>query len=118
MDEIGDMPIGLQAKLLRVLQDGNIRRVGENVEIETDVRIVCATNKDVKILRQDLYNRVNTFVVRLKPLGDRPEDAKLIIKSLEPNFPTDKIDFTLKEFPGNVRDLKAIVRRYQVLGEI
>jgi transcriptional regulator with PAS, ATPase and Fis domain len=124
MDEIGDMPLVLQAKLLRVLQDGMIRPVGANKEIKVNVRVVCATNQDIndeKKFRLDLRMRINTFVLKLKSLRERPKDIKLICYKLDPNFiytGGDQQAIPSDVLKGNVRELQAMVRRYQVLGEI
>ncbi len=85
LDEIGDMPLGLQAKLLRVLQDGKFQRLGGTETIETDVRIIAATNKDIEDMvknntfREDLYYRINVVTINVPPLRERKEDIKELV---------------------------------------
>lgn len=85
LDEIGDMALVTQAKVLRILQDGRFERIGGNETIQTDVRIIAATNKDLttaiqkKEFRQDLYYRLNTFILKLPALRERPEDIAYLI---------------------------------------
>lgn len=130
LDEIGDMPHDMQAKLLRTLQDGNIVRLGSNEEIPVKFRLVAATNKNVEKMieegkfREDLYWRMNRFVIRTKPLRERPADVPLIIKKLCPDFPSEFKGWKLGEIigeralRGNYRELETIVRRWQILKEI
>lgn len=126
LDEIGDMPLVLQAKLLRVLQDNKIRRVGSNVEEPISCRFILATNQNVSQLvkegkfRLDLYYRISTFEIFIPPLIERPEDIGLILKSLtkKTDFPLQKL---LEENPtleGNVRELQRRVERWKTLGRI
>jgi two-component system NtrC family response regulator len=88
LDEIGDMPVALQAKLLRFLQDRVVERVGGREGIAVDVRVVCATNKDLPTLvetgafRQDLFYRISEVTVRIPPLRDRPGDAIVIAQTV------------------------------------
>src|SRR4029453_8514026 len=88
LDEIGDMPVALQAKLLRFLQDRVIERIGGRERIAVDVRVVCATNKDLPALvqtgafRQDLFYRISEVTVRIPPLRERPGDAIVIAQSV------------------------------------
>src|SRR6185369_12696316 len=86
LDEVGEIPIELQAKLLRVLEEGRLRRLGGKVEIEVDVRVLCATNRDLKAeiknqrFREDLFFRLNVFQIPLPPLRDRKEDVPLLVQ--------------------------------------
>lgn len=84
LDEIGDMPLSLQAKLLRVIENGTFRRLGGLSDIKVDVRIIAATNKDIKReveeerFREDLYYRLNVIPVHIPPLRERKEDIPLL----------------------------------------
>ena len=129
LDEIGDMPLYLQTKLLRVLQERTITRVGSNKLIEIDVRVIAATNKDlVKAIkenefREDLYYRLNVIPLEIPPLRERKEDIKLLIETFiekycnlfSKNFSDIKLGediwqiFYNYEWPGNVRELENTV---------
>ncbi len=129
LDEIGDMPIITQAKLLRVLEEKKIKRIGSNREIFVDVRVVAATNMDLnemiekKQFRSDLYYRLNTVEIFIPPLRERKEDIPLLFthyvnffsKKLNKKFKNidDKIIDILKlyNFPGNIRELINIIER-------
>ena len=133
LDEIGDMPFPLQAKLLRVLQDGSFQRLGGNQEIKTDVRIIAATNMDLETLRNkgefrdDLYWRLNVVSISLPPLRERKDDIREIAQYFirrfngELNKNVKGISSELLEefnnyhWPGNVRELQSIVHRGMVL---
>jgi two-component system response regulator AtoC len=134
LDEITEMPIELQVKLLRVLETGMFMRVGTNREIETDVRVIAATNRDPEAaveqgrLRTDLYHRLNVFPIELPPLRERGEDVKLIAQSLLDQLNTasgtDKqfapealAAMTAHTWPGNVRELKNYVQRSYILAD-
>jgi two-component system nitrogen regulation response regulator GlnG len=132
LDEIGDMPMDAQTRLLRVLQQGEYTTVGGRTPIKTDVRIVAATNKDLKIsinkgqFREDLFYRLNVVPLRLPPLRDRAEDVPDLIRhfmqenvgeGLEAKrFETEALSL-LKSYswPGNVRELENMVRRVMAL---
>lgn len=132
IDEIGDMSLGMQAALLRALQERVIVRVGDNKEIPVEFRLVCATHRDIQEMvtegsfREDLYYRISTFELRTKPLRKRLDDIPLIIKGLDPagHFPISKFmerfasDDWVIQLSGNVRELERIVRRYLVLGDL
>lgn len=129
LDEIGEMPLALQPKLLRVLQEGRIRPVGMSTERSVDVRILAATNRDLsermdeETFRADLYYRLSTFQVRVPPLRERGEDLDLLAARFVEEFSvrTDKQirGFTPEaieamrryDFPGNVRELRNAVER-------
>ena len=129
LDEVGDMPLDLQAKMLRVLEDGGIQPLGSTREKHVDVRVVAATNVDLEAgidagtFRQDLYFRLARFPVRVPPLRERREDIPLLTQHFLRLFAvemglqlpgiTDEALNMLKiyEFPGNVRELKNIVER-------
>jgi DNA-binding NtrC family response regulator len=129
LDEIGDMPAALQAKLLRVLEDGRITPLGGTREKKVDVRVVAATNADLQAsiatgsFRQDLYFRLAQFPVHLPPLRNRPDDIPLLAthflqlfaKEMGTTIPTvDPAVMTALSrysFPGNVRELKNVIER-------
>jgi DNA-binding NtrC family response regulator len=129
LDEIGDMPADLQAKLLRVLEDGVVRPVGSHREVKTDVRVVSATHVDLQAriaegqFREDLYYRLARFHVRVPPLRERTSDIPLMARhfirmfSLEmgqtaPAVDDEAIDALCRHpFPGNVRELKNVMER-------
>ncbi|MCC0035638.1 MAG: nitrogen regulation protein NR(I) [Hoeflea sp.] len=132
LDEIGDMPMDAQTRLLRVLQQGEYTTVGGRTPIKTDVRIVAATNKDLKILinqglfREDLYYRLNVVPLRLPALRDRAEDVPDLVRHFvrqavgegldAKRFDGEALDL-LKAYPwpGNVRELENVVRRVMAL---
>lgn len=120
IDEVGDMSLGMQALMLRVLQEKTICRVGANEEIKVNPRIVCATNKPLEEMitvgkfRLDLYHRLSVFELKTKPLTDRPDDIVLLINTLDK---TKKFVIPQgMELKGNVRELQTLIRRWQVLG--
>ena len=133
LDEIGDMPIGTQAKLLRVLEESSIRRLGGNAEIDIDVRVIAATNKKVAAsvaegdLREDLYYRLNVFHVHLPPLRERKEDilpiSEALIRALNQKHDCRATElhpqvlerFRLYAWPGNVRELRNALERAVIL---
>jgi len=133
LDEIGDLPTGLQAKLLRVLQDGQVRRVGDRAERRVDVRVVAATARELEAdvaegrFREDLYYRINVVAIRLTPLAERPEDLAPLIDNLlarhcarlgrsapqlEPEALRTLLDHS---WPGNVRELSNALERALVI---
>ena len=131
LDEIGEMPMNLQAKLLRVLQEKKLNRLGGEATIDLDVRVIAATNKDLKLaieqreFREDLYFRISTFRLRIQPLKDRPGDiVPLVVQSLARHV-KDSLPFTVTPeaqtllqsypWPGNVRELENVVQRAVVL---
>jgi two-component system nitrogen regulation response regulator GlnG len=132
LDEIGDMPMEAQTRLLRVLQQGEYTTVGGRSPIKTDVRIIAATNKDLRILiqqglfREDLYFRLNVVPLRLPPLRERTEDIPDLIRHFflqaeKEGLPPKQIDQAaldrLKKYqwPGNVRELENLARRLAAL---
>lgn len=132
LDEIGEMPLSLQAKLLRFLEDKKIRPIGGSSEIDVDVRIIAASNKDIReesIFRGDLYFRLSTFEIRLPSLEERKEDIPLLIehfvKVLSKKFQKTihSVDQTFTDFlmnqtmRGNVRELKNLIEREIILSE-
>jgi two-component system, NtrC family, nitrogen regulation response regulator GlnG len=132
LDEIGDMPMEAQTRLLRVLQQGEYTTVGGRTPIKTDVRIVAATNKDLRLLiqqgqfREDLYYRLNVVPLRLPPLRERGEDISDLVRHFfhlgeKEGLPAKRISQAGLEFmkkyawPGNVRELENVVRRLAAL---
>ena len=133
LDEIGELSPDIQVKLLRVLQERRFERVGGSKEVEVDIRVVSATNKDLKVLaetgrfREDLYYRLNVVQIHLPPLRERREDIPLLAmhflrkycqeNSMEPKtFVPEAMDFIMSyEWPGNVRQLENIIERCVVL---
>ena len=129
LDEIGEMPLQMQAKLLRVLDDGNFERVGGTKTIHTDVRIICATNKDIKQevsekrIREDLYYRIKAASVHVPPLRERKADIPLLAtyftsvysrknnKSLEGVSKASHTVLKAYEWPGNVRELSHVIEQ-------
>jgi transcriptional regulator with GAF, ATPase, and Fis domain len=135
LDEMGEMPMSLQAKLLRVLQEGTIRAVGATSEKQIDVRIICATNRDLAAevekgrFRQDLYYRLMVFPIRLPPLRERHDDIPLLAAHflaryaaeyrLElPGFTQEALDaLTSYPWPGNIRELENEIQRLVIQAE-
>ena len=133
LDEIGELPLEMQSKLLRVLENGEFRRVGGNKVHKTNVRIIGATNRDLQEMvrqhrfREDLYYRLNVLPLDIPPLRDRPEDVEVLVeyylekynkkygKRLRVDEDQMKI---LREYPwyGNIRELRNIIERYAVTG--
>jgi two-component system response regulator AtoC len=135
LDEIGEMPLPLQVKLLRALQERKIRRLGGNDDIPVNARIISATNRDIETLvregkfREDLYYRLNVFRLNVPPLRDRPEDIPLLAEHL-----LKKLSFRMGRplqglspeaveklrgysFPGNVRELENLLERALIYRE-
>jgi DNA-binding NtrC family response regulator len=139
LDEIGEMPMGTQAKLLRILEDSKVRRLGGKTEFEVDVRVVAATNKvpDEAVkgghLREDLYYRLNVFHIHLPPLRERKDDIASIAETLigdlnrkhdtrVTGFVPEVLElFQVFDWPGNIRELRNVLERAVILtaqGEI
>ena len=130
LDEIGDMPINLQAKILRVLQEQEFYRVGGSRTIKVDVRIIASTNKNLEKMvkegafREDLFYRLNVFTLHLPPLRERKEDIPLLVDYFLQNLPK-KIEISsvalqmLVAFgwPGNIRELKNTIESASVIAE-
>jgi transcriptional regulator with GAF, ATPase, and Fis domain len=133
LDEIGDLPFELQAKLLRVLQDNSFERLGSSKTIKVDVRIIAATNHDLGALvregkfRSDLYYRLNVFPIIVPPLRERREDIPLLVKSIVDEYsqsmgkPINYIPIKTMEllqnytWPGNVRELRNCIERAMIM---
>lgn len=135
LDEIGDMSLAAQAKMLRVLQDKRIMRVGGEKEIEVQVRVVAATNKQLEKeiaegrFREDLYHRLSVVKLRMPPLRERPDDIPLLVESFAAELAADlgKGPLVFKKeamkvlqaqpWPGNIRELRNVVERLLIFCE-
>ncbi len=134
LDEIGDLPLQMQAKLLRVLQENQIEKIGNPETIDIDVRVIAATNHNLldsiknQQFRSDLYYRLNVLNLNVPPLRDRKEDIPLLIEHFRSLFfqktgiykdISDDVFQILESYcwPGNVRELKNIVFRLLVIAE-
>jgi DNA-binding NtrC family response regulator len=133
LDEVGDMPLAMQAKLLRVLQEGEIERIGGNETLRIDVRIIAATNKDLtkeiaqKTFREDLFYRLNVIPIEAPPLRDRKEDIPELVEHFlriacrandQPmrKFSRAALELLAQhDWPGNIRELKNSVERIVIL---
>ncbi len=134
LDEIGDMSLSAQAKVLRALQENKISRVGSDKDIKVDVRVIAATNKDLKKeiadnkFREDLYHRLAVILIQVPPLNDRRDDIELLIEhftaqiasaqgAVQKSF-SKKAIALLKgyDWTGNVRELRNVVERLIILG--
>jgi len=133
LDEIGELPLELQAKFLRVLEDRKFRRLGGRAEVEVDVRVICATNRDLKEeirrgrFREDLYFRLHVFTIVLPPLRERREDVPLLVHHFIEKFNgetgkrvqgvTPAALATLQGYawPGNIRELRNSLERAMIL---
>ena len=133
LDEVGELPPETQIALLRVLQEGEIERIGSSVPVRVDVRVLAATNRDLKAavargaFRQDLYYRLNVFPVRLPPLRERLEDLPLLVEYLVQRYGS-KVGKRIRHvskptldllrsysWPGNVRELQNVIERAVIL---
>ncbi len=134
LDEIGDMSLTAQAKVLRALQESKVQRVGSDKDIKVDVRVIAATNKDLKKeikngnFREDLYHRLAVILIEVPPLNDRREDIPLLIKYFAKKIAkeqgggvkqfSEKAIQLLKEYnwTGNIRELRNVIERLIILG--
>jgi PAS domain S-box-containing protein len=133
LDEIGEMPLDVQAKLLRVLQEGEFERVGASHTTTVDVRVIAASNRDLAKavrdgeFRQDLYYRLNVFPVTLPPLRERAQDIPLLVKFFAQKYaprvgrrvesiePETMLRLTQYPWPGNIRELENLIERALIL---
>lgn len=130
LDEVGDIPLGIQVKLLRLLETGTYRRVGSTELRKADIRLVSATHRPLKEMvaggsfRQDLFFRLNTFPITVPPLRDRPSDIPLLVESLLSRVaPRRRLTIapevmsllTSYYFPGNVRELRNVLERASLM---
>ena len=133
LDEIGELPLELQSKLLRVIEEGNFERLGSTKPLHVDVRIIAATNRDIEqevkdgTFRPDLFYRLNVFPIVIPPLRDRPEDIPLLVwvfvnefqkrmgKEIE-SIPRKTMEALQSySWPGNVRELQKLIERAMIL---
>ncbi|MCK4535724.1 MAG: sigma-54-dependent Fis family transcriptional regulator [Desulfuromonadales bacterium] len=135
LDEIGEMDMNLQVKLLRVLEDRKIRRLGGTRNIDIDVRVIAATNRDLKealeqkAFREDLYYRLNVFPIHVSPLRERREDIPALLELFLKHFSSafnkdireisrDALDLLMRyHWPGNVRELRNVVERICIMND-
>ena len=135
LDEIGEIPLELQSKLLRVLQEGEFERVGDDITRAVDVRVIAATNRDLERLviagefREDLFYRLSVFPIEVPPLRDRAEDVVQLAQHFleqacvdfgrKPMKLTQRQVSTIKEYswPGNIRELKSLIERAVILSQ-
>ena len=135
LDEIGDLSLSAQAKVLRALQENKVQRVGSDKDISVDVRILAATNKNLKQeikagrFREDLYHRLAVILIEVPPLVERTNDIPMLTKhfinqiALKDGIPVKNIDSAafelLKQYPwsGNIRELRNVVERLMILGD-
>jgi len=133
LDEIGDMPLSLQPKLLRFIQEKEYERVGDHHTLTTDVRLIAATNVDLQkavqdgLFREDLYYRLNVFEIFIPPLNERPDDIETLSEGMLPFFNSqnhknitgfsEDAMMALKQYswPGNIRELRNVVERAIIL---
>jgi len=133
LDEIGELPLEMQGKFLRVLEERRLRRLGGKGEVEVDVRVLCATNRDLREetragrFREDLYFRLHVFTIRLPPLRDRKEDIPLLVQHFIGKFagetgkhvhgatPAAMEVLQAYGWPGNIRELRNTVERAMIL---
>jgi len=135
LDEIGELPTLLQAKLLQVLQDGSFTRLGGRASIKVDVRVIAATNIDIKAsiaqrtFREDLYYRLNGISLHMPPLRERREEIPLLayhfMRKTASSFKCDRLPISPvlmhalvnHSWPGNLRELENVIKRYLVLAD-
>ncbi len=134
LDEIGEMPAGLQAKLLQVLQDGSFSRLGGRASVKVDVRVIAATNIDIKAaiaqktFREDLYYRLNGFTIKMPPLRERLEEIPILahhfMRKVAAKYDREPLPISpvlmkalmSQSWPGNLRELENTIKRYLILG--
>jgi transcriptional regulator with GAF, ATPase, and Fis domain len=129
LDEIGDLPLGLQSKLLRFLEQGELQRLGSTDAFRVDVRVIAATNANLRRLvqehnfREDLYYRLSIFPIELAPLRDRMDDLLLLTEFFKAKFCPHDVLFQPEaiellqqhKWPGNVRELRNVIERASIL---
>jgi DNA-binding NtrC family response regulator len=128
LDEIGELPLEMQPRLLRVLEARTIKRLGENHHRSVDVRFICATHRSLdemvsrRAFREDLFFRLSVLEVRVPSLRERPGDIPALVRQLRPDVaerllePARLRDLASRPWPGNVRELRNTIERMAVLG--
>ena len=132
LDEIGDIPLSIQAKILRALQDGTFQRLGGNDTLQTDARVLCATNRDLEQaiaaggFREDLYHRLNVVTLQLPPLRERRDDIPALVDYFlnryaraagieRPPLAQNALEALVNySWPGNVRELEHLIQRLMI----
>jgi DNA-binding NtrC family response regulator len=132
LDEIGDIPLMVQAKILRALQDGTFQRLGGNETLQSDARVLCATNRNLEQtiaaggFREDLYHRINVVTLQLSPLRERRDDIPLLVDYFlsryarkagieRPPLAQNTVDALVNyPWPGNVRELEHLIQRLMI----
>ncbi len=135
LDEIAELPLELQVKLLRVLEEGQLERIGSNKTLTVDVRVIAATNRDIAKLvahgkfREDLYYRLNVFPIGVPPLRERGDDIPLLVWTFAKQFglalgkPVERIPQRTMDalrhypWPGNIRELRNVIERAVIVSE-
>ena len=135
LDEIGDMSLSAQAKVLRALQESRIQRVGSDKDIKVDVRVIAATNKNLKKeiqegrFREDLYHRLAVILIKVPPLNDRRDDIPVLVdyfahkiaseqRTAKKSFSSEALKLLQAyDWTGNIRELRNVVERLIILGE-
>jgi two-component system response regulator AtoC len=136
LDEVADLDLSLQAKILQLLQDGQFRRMGDTTERRANIRVICATSRNLQReiesgrFRHDLLYRINVITVRLPPLRERPEDVAPLAEYFlgqvnarfernAPSLPEEVLEtLAQKEWRGNIRELENLVARYAIMGSL
>jgi formate hydrogenlyase transcriptional activator len=135
LDEIGDLPLELQPKLLRIIQEREFERLGGSATIQTDVRVICATHRNLiemvneRQFRADLFYRLNVFPIDLPPLRERPDDIRLLVHYFAMNYAARMrkritsisehftVGLAQHSWPGNVRELQNVIERAVILSD-
>jgi transcriptional regulator with GAF, ATPase, and Fis domain len=129
LDEIGDLPLGLQSKLLRLLEQGEVQRLGSSDSFRVDARVIAATNANLRRrvqehnFREDLYYRLSIFPIELSPLRDRMEDLQLLTENFLSKFCPHHVVISAEAsallrahtWPGSVRELRNVIERARIL---
>src|SRR5260370_30868468 len=136
LDEIADLDLSMQAKVLQLLQDGHFSRIGDKQERQAEIRVICATNRDLRTeieagrFRYDLFYRINVISINLPSLSERREDVALLadyflgqlnarFERNTPAFSEENIEsLSTREWLGNIHEIENVVARYSILGSL